>query len=134
MMTPRDSGTVTLLKALLLSAAVVLALWSLATPPGLLAAIAGTLFGTLMAHRLEGARLRIINWVVLGIGLSIGGQLSARVLSSFASFLPPWFTLMTADALVLGFTCFGFFLALRLLSSRWRVFSVVELAGRCAVS
>ena len=128
MITPRDSGTVTLLKALLLSAAVVLALWSLATPPGLLTAIAGTLFGTLLAHRLDGARLRIINWVVLGLGLAVGGQLSARVLSSFASFLPPWLTLMVADALVLGFTCFGFFLALRLLSSRWRAFSVVELA------
>jgi len=34
----KDSATVTVLKALLLSAAVVLSLWSLATPPGLLAA------------------------------------------------------------------------------------------------
>lgn len=118
----------TLLKALLLSGAVVLSLWSLATPPGLFAAVAGTLFATLLAHRLETARLRIVSWVVLGAGLALGGQLLARVLSSFASFLPPWFTLMTADALVLGFTCFGFFLALRLCSSRWRAFSVIELA------
>jgi protein-glutamine gamma-glutamyltransferase len=119
---------VTLLKALLLSGAVVLALWSLATPPGLLAAIAGTLLATFLAYRLEHARLRIGNWIILGVGLAVGGQLVARLLSSFASFLPPWFTLMTADALVLGFTCFGFFLALRLCSSRWRAFSVVELA------
>ena len=123
----RDSGTVTLLKALLLSAAVVLILWSLATPPGLLAAVAGTLFATLLAHRLEDARLRMVNWVVLGLGLVLAGQLASRFLSAFASFLPPWFTLMTADALVLGSTAFGFFLALRLCSSRWRVFSVIEL-------
>lgn len=125
---PNESGFITLLKALLLSAAVVLSLWSLATPPGLFAAVVGTLLATFLAHRLEHARLRIVSWVVLGLGLAMGGQLTARVLTSFVWFLPPWFTLMTADALVLGFTCFGFFLALRLCSSRWRAFSVVELA------
>ena len=117
----------TVLKALLLSAAVVLTLWSIATPPGLLAAVAGTLFATLLAHRLEDAKLRMFSWVVVGLGLAIAGQLGARFLLAFASFLPPWFTLMTADALVLGSTAFGFFLALRLLSTRWRAFSVVEL-------
>ena len=122
-----DSGTVTVLKALLLSGAVVLALWSIATPPGLLFAIAGTLCATLLAHRLEDARLRIISWVALGLSLALGGQLVAYTLSAFASFLPPWFTLMTADAIGLGFTCFGFFLALRVCSSRWRAFSVIEL-------
>ena len=122
-----DSGTVTVLKALLLSGAVVLALWSIATPPGLIAAVVGTLVATLLAHRLEGARLRIVSWVALGLSLALGGQLVAYALSSFASFLPPWFTMMTADAIVLGFTCFGFFLALRLCSSRWRAFSVIEL-------
>ncbi|MDP2273503.1 MAG: transglutaminase-like domain-containing protein [Archangium sp.] len=124
----RDSGRVTVLKALLLSASVLLALWSIATPPGLLAAVAGTLFATFLAHRLEAARLRILNWVVLGVGIALTGQLVAGLVSAFGSFLPPWFTLMFADALVLGFTCFGFFLALRLCSSRWRAFSVVELA------
>ena len=117
----------TVLKALLLSAAVVLTLWSIATPPGLVAAVAGTLFATLLAHRLEDAKLRLFNWVVVGLGFALAGQLVAGFLSAFASFLPPWFTLMTADALVLGATAFGFFLALRLLSTRWRAFSVVEL-------
>lgn len=122
-----DSGTVTVLKALLLSGAVVLAFWSIATPPGLLAAVAGTLAATLFAHRLEDARLRIVSWIALGLSLALGGELIAWFISSFASFLPPWFTMMTADAVVLGFGCFGFFLALRLCSSRWRAFSVVEL-------
>lgn len=125
---PRGGQVVTLLKALLLSGAVVLWLWSLATPPGLLAAIAGTLAATFLAHRLEASRPRLLNWIILGFGLAVAGQLASRLLSSFASFLPPWFTLMTADAFVLGFTCFGFFLGLRLCSSRWRAFSVVELA------
>ena len=124
---PRDSDRVTVIKALLLSGAVVMLLWSIATPPGILAAIVGTLGATLLAHRLEGARLRMFNWVVVGFVIALAGQLVARLLSSFASFLPPWFTMMTADAFVLGSVAFGAFLALRLASSRWRAFSVIEL-------
>ncbi len=124
----KDSRAIVFLKGALLCGAVVLYLWSLATPPGLVAAVVGTLGAALVAHRLEDAKLRLLSWVVLGAGLGLTGQLAAGVLSAFGSFLPPWFTLMTADALVLGLTTFGFFLALRLLSSRWHVFSIVELA------
>ncbi len=123
----KDARTIVGLKAALLCGAVVLYLWSLATPPGLVAAVAGTLGASLLAHRLEGERLRLASWVVLGLALALVGQLTSRLLSSFGSFLPPWLTLMAADALVLGLTTFGFFLALRLVSTRWHAFSLVEL-------
>lgn len=123
----RDSRTIVLLKAGLLSGAVVLYLWSLATPLGLVAAVAGTVGGTLVARRLELERLRLLSWVAVGAGLALVGQLLSWGLTSLASFLPPGFTLTIADALVLGLTTLGAFLALRLLSARWRAFSVLEL-------
>lgn len=124
----KDSRAIVLLKAALLSGAVVLYLWSLATPPGLTAAVLGTLAAFLLAHRLEDAKLRIGSWLLVGVGCAVVGQVFSGLLSSFASFLPPWLTLMSADALVLGLTAFGLFLTLRLLSSRWHAFSVLELA------
>jgi hypothetical protein len=119
---------VVLLKAGLLCSAVVLYLWSLATPPGLVAAVAGTLGAFVLAHRLDGAKLRLGSWVVLGLVLVTSGQFFAKGLTSFASFLPASLTMMTADAVVLGLSAFGLFLALRLLSSRWHAFSILELA------
>ncbi|MFT3712395.1 MAG: transglutaminase domain-containing protein [Archangium sp.] len=117
-----------ILKALLLSGAVTVYFWSLATPPGLMAAIAGVLGASWLAFKLEDAKLRMGSWVATGVVLALAGQLFAALLSSFASFLPAGFTLVLADALVLGLTTFGFFLALRLASSRWHAVSVLELA------
>jgi transglutaminase-like putative cysteine protease len=124
----KDSRNVSLLKALLLCGAVNVYFWSLATTPGLFAASAGVLGASWLAFRLEGAKLRLSSWMILGVVLALLGQLLAALLSSFASFLPPTFTLVTADSLVLGLTTFGFFLALRLASSRWHAASVLELA------
>ena len=116
------------LKALLLTGAVLVYFWSLATTPGLVFASLGVLGASWLAFRLEDARLKFQSWVVLGVGLTLLGQLLAALLSAYGSFLPPTFTLVTADALVLGLTTFGFFLALRLASSRWHAVSVLELA------
>jgi protein-glutamine gamma-glutamyltransferase len=124
----KDGRAIVLLKAALLCGAVVLYLWSLATPPGLIAAVGGTLGAFLLAHRLEDAKLRMGSWVVLGLVLAVLGQVVARTMSSVASFLPASLTMMAADAVVLGLTTFGLFLALRLLSSRWHAFSILELA------
>lgn len=117
-----------LLKALLLVGAVLVYFWTLATTPGLIAASLGVLGASFVAFRLEDAKLKMTGWLVLGVSLALVGQLFAGALSSFASFLPPTLTLVTADALVLGLTTFGFFLALRLASSRWHAVSVLELA------
>lgn len=114
-------------QASLLCGAVVLYLWSLATPPGLFAAVAGTLGASFVAWRLEGVKLRLGGWLGLAVALALLGQLVAGLLTSFASFLPPWLTLATADALTLGLTTFGLFLALRLASARWHAVSVLEL-------
>jgi hypothetical protein len=117
-----------ILKALLLSGAVTIYFWSLATPPGLVAAIAGVLGASWLAFKLEDAKLRMGSWLLTGVTLALVGQILAALFSSFGSFLPPGFTLVLADALVLGLTTFGFFLALRLASSRWHAVSVLELA------
>lgn len=128
MSAPTHTGRVTVLsQAVLLCGAVVLYLWSLATPPGLVAAVAGTLGGAVFAWKLEHAKLRVGSWLVLGVLLALVGQLLAKALTAFGSFLPPWLTLVTADAVVLGLTCFGLFLALRLASMRWHAISIVEL-------
>lgn len=123
-----DSRTMSMLKALLLSGAVTVYFWSLATPPGLVAAIVGVLGASWLAFKLEDARLRMGSWILTGVALALGGQLLAALLSAWGSFLPPGLTLVTADALVLGLTTFGFFTALRLASSRWHAVSVLELA------
>ncbi|MFO0595344.1 MAG: transglutaminase-like domain-containing protein [Myxococcaceae bacterium] len=124
----RDSHTMSVLKALLLSGAVTVYFWSLATPLGLTAAVLGVLASSALAFRLEGAAIRMGSWLVAGLVLAALGQIGASLLTSFASFLPPGLTLPLADALVLGLTTFGFFLALRLASSRWHAVSVLELA------
>ncbi|MFZ5443127.1 MAG: DUF4129 domain-containing transglutaminase family protein [Myxococcota bacterium] len=116
-----------LAQALLLCGAVVLYLWSLATPLGLLAAVIGTLGACFAAFRLEDAKLRLGGWLGLGLGLALLGWLGSSLLTAYASFVPPWLTLVTADALALGLTTFGLFLALRLASSRWHAVSVAEL-------
>lgn len=117
-----------ILKALLLSGAVTVYFWSLATPPGLMAAVIGVLSASWLAFKLEDAKLRMGSWILTGVTLAIVGQILAALLSAWGSFLPPWFTLVAADALVLGLTTFGFFVALRLASSRWHAVSVLELA------
>ncbi len=123
----RDSRVIMLLKAALLSAAALLYLWSLATPAGLVAAVAGTFVASLLAYRLEGSKLKIFSWCVLGVAFAMTGQLSGRVLSAFGSAIPPAFTLAASDVFILGLTSFGFFLTLRLLSSRWRALTIIEL-------
>jgi hypothetical protein len=74
----KDGRAIVLLKAALLCGAVVLYLWSLATPPGLIAAVGGTLGAFLLAHRLEDAKLRMGSWVVLGLVLA-GNLLHAQM-------------------------------------------------------
>ncbi len=124
----RDSRAISLLKALLLAGAVGVYFWSLATPPGLLAAIAGVLGASWLAFLLQGEALRMRGWLVLSAVLILSGQALAGGLARWVSFLPANFTLQAADALSLGLTVFGVFLALRLASSRWHAFSVLELA------
>lgn len=123
----RDSRLIVLLKALLLSGAVTISLWSIATPLGLAAALAATFGATFLAYRVEGQRLRVGSWLVLGATVALGGALSSALFSSFASFLPPGLSLPLADALLLGLIVFGLLLALRVASARWRAVSVLEL-------
>lgn len=124
----RDSRLISILKALLLSGAVVLYFWTLATPPGLIAAALGVLISSYLAWRLTDQPIRIVGWVVLGVLIAISGQVISALLSAFSSRLPPAFTLMSADAVTLGLTTFGLFLALRLASAKYQAVSVLELA------
>ena len=124
----RDSRLISVLKALLLSGAVVLYFWSMATPPGLVAAVLGVFAASFVAWKVAERPVRIAGWVALGLVVAVAGQLLSALLTAFASRLPPAFTLMSADALTLGLTCFGVFLALRVASARQQAFSVLELA------
>lgn len=123
----RDSRLILLLKALLLSGAVTIAFWSISTPPGLFAAIAGTFGATVLAWQLETKRVRVPGWIALGLGLVLVGNVTSALLSAYGSFLPASFTLMTADALMLGLGSFGALLAIRMASTKWRAVSVLEL-------
>lgn len=124
----RDSRLITVLKALLLSGAVLLYFWSMATPPGLVAAVLGVWAASFVAWKVAEREVRVVGWVALGLVLALAGQVTSGLLSGFASRLPPVFTMMSADALTLGLTCFGAFLALRVASARFQAVSVLELA------
>ncbi len=123
-----DSRSLTVLKAALLAGAVVVYLWPLATVPGLVLAALGTVVGVYSASRLQGVKIRVLNWVVLAGAVAGGGAVLAALFVGFGSWLPSWFTLMLADGLVLGFSAFALFLALHLLSSRVQAFSMLEVA------
>ncbi len=125
--TVHESRAVVVSKALVLAAAVLLWLWPLATPLGLIAGLVGTLGGLWLARRLEDTRVRLPTMVALGLATMAVGHLLSRILLNLGLGAPT-VTLMLADVAALGLSAFGGFFALRLLSARARVFSVLELA------
>jgi hypothetical protein len=122
-----DGAGVTALKVLVLAGAVLLWLWPLATPPGLVAGVAGTVAGLLLARRLEATRVRLPAMVAVGLATAAAGHLLAHAVLALG-LGGPTFALMLADVAALGLSALGGFFAVRLLSSRLRVFSVLELS------
>jgi protein-glutamine gamma-glutamyltransferase len=124
-----DTRTVTFLKGLLLAGAVILYLWPLATPPGIAAAAVATLAATLLARRLDGVALKgprwaLVGFALMGIGVTAGQSMKAWV----PQFIPPALTLQLADAVSAGLVAFALFGLLRLLSTRYRAASLLELS------
>ncbi len=114
-------------QALIVSGAVGLFLLPLATPVGLVAGVLGTLAAYLLAHRLAAEGLRLASGVVGGL-LTVGlGQLLGAWLLDWGPGSPA-VSLPLADAVNLALTALGAFFVVRLLSTRHRVFSVLELA------
>jgi hypothetical protein len=116
------------LKALILTFAALLFVGPLATPPGLVVALAGTFAGAMLAHRYARSRLRLVGGVTLGLLTAVTGSLIDRLLTGGASFLDPTFTLQLADMCSFGLGALGVAFAVRFVSERVRGFSVLELA------
>ncbi len=122
-----DSRSVLVAKAVVVLIGVGLFLSPRAAPVALAAALAGALFAFVVAHRF-GARLHLRGGLALG-ALTFGlGLLIHRLLVEWTLPLDGATTLLIAEAVLLGFVCAGSVFALRLLSSRVRGFSIVELA------
>jgi hypothetical protein len=122
-----DSLPLTLAKATIVAAAVLLFLAPLATPPGLIAGVAGTVAGYLAA-RWAAPRLRLAAGLSAAALVLGAGQLAGRWLLDVAPGGGTVSTLWLADALFFGLASLGAFFALRLCGERARIFSVVELA------
>ncbi len=124
----KDTRAVVLAKGAVLAGAALVYLWPLATPAGLAATVLAVFAATWTAHRLEGLPLRLAGWLGLGAALLFFTWVGTRTLLARASLLDPSVTLWLVDALQLGAAAFVLALLLRLLTSRWRAFSVLELA------
>src|SRR5262249_34028384 len=111
----------------IVAAAVFLYLYPLATPPGLIAGVAGTL-AAYLAARSAAPRLRLGAGLVLAALVAGVGQVVGRWLLDAAPGGGTVSTLWLADAIFFGLATLGFFFAVRLLGESARVFSVVELA------
>ncbi len=122
-----ESRSVTVLKALIVVAAVWLFLAPLATPPGLATGLLGSLAGFVLANRVA-ARIRLASGLLVGAATVCVGQLFVSWLLDVPLGLNPSATLFLADALSLGLAALGGVFVLRLLSHRIRGFSVVEFA------
>ena len=101
-----ESRTVVVLKALIVSSAVLLFLVPLGTPPGIFTGLLGSLLGFVLAQRVA-ARIRLLGGLALGL-ITIGlGQLISRWLVEVPLGLDPSVTLFLADAIALGLAMLG---------------------------
>jgi protein-glutamine gamma-glutamyltransferase len=124
---PEETTPLVLVKASISAAAVLLFLAPLATPPGLVAGVVGTLAGYLLAHLAVRRGLRVSAGVVLGALAAGAGHVLGQWILARSPAGGATASLRLADAVFFGLLGLGLFFALRLLSSRVRAFAVVEL-------
>ena len=98
----------------------------LATPAGIVAGVAGTLAGYLLARAAGALRMRVGAAVIVAVLVAAAGQLLAAWLRRAAPG-GAQATLAFADIAGFGLGGLGLFFGVRYLSARYRAFSVVEL-------
>jgi hypothetical protein len=123
----REPLPLVLAKALIAATGVAIFLLPLATPPGLLAGLAGTIAGYVLARGAAARGLRLGAGLVLAALTGLAASFAAQGILD-ASVGGTGATLAISDALYFGAGCLALFFGVRLLSQRWRVFAIVELA------
>src|SRR5262249_31966253 len=125
--TQRDGLPMVLAKAALASGGVVLFLLPLATPPGIVAGVVGTFAGYLLARAAAARGLRLPAGILIAALIIGAGDLAGRVILDRGTASTQG-TIWLADVAFFGLVATGAFLAIRLLSQTWRIFSILELA------
>lgn len=125
--TPRHSRALATLQTLILLAGASFFLVPIATPPGLVAGLAGIAVASLLAFRL-GPHLDLTRAVLAGSGAVLLGLTLHWGLLAVSLPFPPGVTLTLADVVSLSLVCLGGAFAVRLLSTRLQGFSVVEFS------